>query len=206
MKRFIFAIILFIIGFICLNFKVYAATGNGEEYKTYYDKGLQKINVSGTQMITLYGKSVCNGSTCPTVLYAGQFTDFKEALKNTVVCTNGEKYISYQIGTSGKSGAFDNSNSADNYSGDMYWGEEYQVTCISNNNGSSTVLETVTTNSNNQNNQNNQLNNSGGYNSATPENNPGTGVSTYFVVLGLVALVSYFCMIIVKKHNLFKNI
>lgn len=45
-----------------------------------------------------------------------------------------------------------------------------------------------------------------GYNSSSTVNNESTGINTYFVVLGLVGLISYIFMMCVKKYNLFKNI
>ena len=36
--------------------------------------------------------------------------------------------------------------------------------------------------------------------------NPQTGVNTYFVVLGIVAIISYSFMLLTKKFNLFKKI
>lgn len=45
-----------------------------------------------------------------------------------------------------------------------------------------------------------------GYNSSSTVNNESTGINTYFVVLGLVGLISYLFMMCVKKYNLFKNI
>lgn len=45
-----------------------------------------------------------------------------------------------------------------------------------------------------------------GYNSSSTVNNESTGINTYFVVLGLVGVISYIFMMCVKKYNLFKNI
>ena len=45
-----------------------------------------------------------------------------------------------------------------------------------------------------------------GYESSTAEDNVDTGVETYYIILIVVAIVSYAIMKVVKKYNLFKNI
>ena len=168
-----------------------------------------KTNVSGTNtMVTLYGKSVCSGSSCTLTYAFSNNSSFKEALAKAVVCTNGEKYIAYLFAGSGNVN-FKEDNKGE-LNGTAYWDEDYSVTCTSNNSGSSVVAlsndssssTTTTTRTANQSGQSNSSN----YNTATTVDNEQTGVNTYFIVLGLVAIISYVFMLCVKKFNLFKNI
>lgn len=178
-------------------------------YNKYNNGG--KISVIGEQIVTIYGRSICSGNSC-TYNYAGLNVgqDFTSALSKTVTCSNGINKISYSsINASAKNDFLDKNEAKVN--GTVYWSEQYHVTCT--NNGSIEVEKEQEAPNNGGNvgatdvDNNQGGNTSGGeYNTSTPEENPGTGVSTYFVVLGLVAIVSYICMILVKKHNLFKKI
>lgn len=226
MKNKIVLLVIVLVGFIGFRINVSAESGAGEEFKSYYDKGIQKIEVSGSKIVTIYGKSECNGSTCPKVEYVGQYSNFEDVLKQSIVCTNGEKYIIYQEAGSGKTGLYDSTKSQNSFSGTMYWGEEYQVTCTSNSTGNAVVeLEKPTTGNTTDGNTTGGNNggtgtsgditggNTGGSSAGSAStggngtvDNPQTGVSTYFVVLGLVAIISYAGMICIKRFNLFKNI
>lgn len=208
-------------------------------YNKYNSGGI--LSVKSSEKITLYGKSECNGSSC-TYKYAGiNSTNFKEALSNLIVCTNGEKYFVFQAAGTGKTDYLEDNKG--NTNGTVYWSEEYQITCTNNssNNGVETLESTKnpSTNSdqsqgtnnnqninqdqsqgtnNNQNtnqdqnqgtnnNQSQETNNGNGeYDSSTPGDVSETGVSTYFIVLGLVAAISFGFMLIVKKYNLFKSV
>lgn len=226
MKNKIVLLIIVLVGFIGFRINVSAASGSGEEFKSYYDKGIQKIEVSGSKIVTIYGKSECNGSTCPKVEYAGQYSNFEDVLKHSIVCTNGEKYIIYQEAGSGKTGLYDSTKSQDGFSGTMYWGEEYQVTCTTNSTGED-VVELEKPTSGNTTGGNTSSSNTGGTGTSGDTtggsstggstgsdstggsgtvDNPQTGVSTYFVVLGLIAIISYVGMVCIKRFNLFKNI
>lgn len=170
----------------------------------------ERISVTNSEIITLYGKSECNGTSCKLTYAGTNSSDFKEALSTLITCTNGEKNIIYQVGGTGKDD-FKEDNK-DKYSGTVYWSEEYQVTCststsgdtnvlLNNSNNTNTTTTTTTTTRVITNNDNNNE-----YNSSTPEDNPQTGVTTYFIVLSVIALVSYGIMLLAKKYNLFKSI
>lgn len=229
MRNKISILLLILSSFMFIN-TAKAESGNGDEYKSYYDKGIQSVTIRTPQWVTLYGKSICNGRTCQ-VEYAGQTSNFEEVLKKSVVCANGEQYITYQVGGSGKTGTYDSTQSENGFSGTMYWAEEYYVTCTSSNTGNNVLKPEVnnggaTNNgSSNTGNSNEGSSNSGSINNGSSNNgtsnggssnsgstndgtvqNPETGVNTYFIILGVVALVSYACTMFVKKLNLFKNI
>ena len=200
---------------------------NYNTLKSGFDKGIQTTNISTSEWVTLYGKSTCNGSTC-TLEYAGQYSNFEDVLKRSVVCTNGETNITYQSGSSGKT-QYAESNEA-KFNGTVYWNEQYYVTCTKTSDGNSTIiLENENNNNNNNSNNDNNLNNDSNndntnnnnnnngtsnedntnndeYNSATTVDPSETGVTTYFVVLSIVAIISYVVMMFIKKYNLFKSV
>ncbi len=215
MKKIIFKLFTLVIVISCLQINVFAATNadstqsNFEELKSKYNQGLQKITLSSSETyssanVTLYGKAVCTGSSCTNTYAASNDDSLKNALNKSVTCSTGEKYIVYQLAASGKDRFDKTKNSSLNYTGDGYWSEDYQVVCTNeskgtyieltdNGNGSgSTTTTTPSTNSN--------------YNSSSTVNQEQTGVTAYFIVLGLVALISGIFMMCVKKYNLFKNI
>lgn len=209
--------ILIVLMMICfMVIKVEAASSNAtegmdnfESLKSTYEKenaNLTKYTVNGSEIITLYGMSDCNGSNC-TVYYAGGKTTFEEVLKTIVTCSGGETNIMYQAAGSGKTGLYDVTKSQNGYSGKVYWSEEYQITCTSSSTGSNNVvIENV---SNGGNEQNGGITDTPGTNVGTGDStveNPETGVTTYFMVLGIIAVISYVGMIFIKKYNLFKNV
>lgn len=173
-----------------------------------YKKGIINETISGTKYVLIYGKSTCSNGTC-TISYANSssYTN-KDVLARSIKCQNGEKYISYQQRGSAK---------ITNETSNAYWSEEYQVVCSSE--GKGTYVELVDNDNSSGNNNNNGSNggtttnssnngssNGSNYNSSSTVNQEQTGVTTYFVVLGLVALISGIFMMCVKKYNLFKNI
>lgn len=169
-----------------------------------YKKGIINETISGTKYVLIYGKSTCSKGTC-TISYANSSTyTNKDVLARSIKCQNGEKYISYQQSGSGK---------ITSETSNAYWSEEYQVVCSSE--GKGTYVELVDNDNSNGNNDNSSsgttnttttTTNSSNYNSSSTVNQEQTGVTTYFVVLGLVALISGIFMMCVKKYNLFKNI
>lgn len=240
MKKGIINIVLIVISMFMININVYAANAGSaagttlyNELKSNYDKNkssLSKTSINNSGMVTLYGYSSCNGSSC-SINYMGISSKVEEALAKAVTCSNGEKYINYQNTGTGGATDFMEDNKAE-LNGDAYWSVDYQVTCTTTNTGSSNVELTNTSNSgtnsgnNTTNNGSNSSTNSGSnttnngsnstasstnttntnYNTSSTTNNENTGVNTYFVVLGLVAIISYVFMLCVKKYNLFKNI
>ena len=207
MKK-VFLKIAFVIYSFSISLNVFAATvpfiDNGTSTDTYGLKtkysSFTKTNVSSSNTtVTLYGKSVCSGSSCTVTYAASNNSSFKDALANAVVCTNGEKYIIYQdSGTQNHDYLSDNKLSTD---GTVYWDHDFSVTCKETSSGNysielvSNADTTVTT----ENATTTSFN-------GTTVNNEKTGVNTYFIVLGVVAIISYVFMLCVKKYNLFKNI
>ena len=206
MKKKIFILSLLMIGLASINVHVnaansYATSSSDATYNTlvsgYNNNKITKTSISTSGTVTLFGYSNCNGTSC-TYHYAGNITTFEEALKKSVVCTGGEKYISYQsTGEGGKKDFMTDNKAAHN--GDVYWSEDYYVTCTSNSGENTVQLEnTVDTNT--------DVTIEQDYNSSTTVKNEQTGVNTYFVVLGIVAIISYGFMVLTKKFNLFKKI
>lgn len=163
----------------------------------YNGNTLKSTSISSAGTITLYGKSECNGTSC-TYHYSGNNSTLENALSKAVTCTGGEQYITYQGTGEGGKTTFMEDNKA-GHDGIAYWSEDYYVTCTSSNNGDSTVELDNSVNDN-------ANNNGGNYGSADQGEQEELGVNTYFVVLGLVSVVSYAVMTLVKKYNLFKNI
>lgn len=169
-------------------------------FKAQYEKGIQKTNISTSGTITLYGYSSCQTGSC-TFKYTNTSQDFKEVLKQAVVCTGGENHIIYQ--TTGGADGYKASNS-ENYVGEVYWSEDFSITCTNTSSSSTITLnnspEQPTTDSNNTGGSN------GNYTSSTTTNNESQGVETYYIILGIVGILTYLLTILVKKQNLFKKV
>ncbi len=204
---------------------------NFDAFKSEFDKGIVQKNISSPSTeVVLYGKSECvSGGNC-TYQYQGvNVGDSHEVVLGKMIrCANGETSIDAQDGGSGGV-AYKGSNS-ENYNGTVYWTETYYVTCISNQNNNSigvndntsnnsTNNNDTTTDTNTSNNTSNQTdddiqdstddtddNEDSNYNSSSTEESPKTGVTTYYIILILVALVTYLIMLVIKKFNLFQKI
>lgn len=167
-------------------------------YKTQYEKGIQKSTINGSGIITLYGYSSCQTGSC-TYKYANINQDFKEVLKQAVVCSGGEKYIIYQ--TTGGADGYKSSNSA-NYSGEVYWSEDFSITCTNTSTSSTVTLNNSTAQPTTQ-----ASNGSGDYGSSGgTTTNEDQGVETYYIILGIVGIITYLLTIVIKKQNLFKKV
>ena len=185
------------ISLVVVRLNVNAAATNAdpgdENYSTLqsnYTNGITTTTVNGNDWVTVYGKAVCNGTTC-NISYANSL-NLEKVLSKSVKCSNGEKYINYTLGSTGNSPYIEE---GEKINGTGYFSEEYYVTCTSDNgNGAIQVEQEVSSNTN-----------VGNTNDGTIDN-PQTGVNTYFVVLGIVAIISYSFMLLTKKFNLFKKI
>lgn len=193
MKR----IMLFIVMFIALTINVSAANKvvkpedtDFNSFKAEYEKSIQKSTVNGSGIVTLYGYSSCQTGSC-VYKYANAYQDFKEVLKQAVVCSGGEKYIIPQT-TGGADGY--KTNNSENYVGEVYWSEDFNITCTNNSSSSAVIL-----------NNSNQTSN-GGFNSSNTTVNESQGVGTYYIILAIVGLITYLLTIVVKKQNLFKKV
>ena len=181
---------------VAVRLNVNAAATNAdpgdENYSTLqsnYTNGITTTTVNGNDWVTVYGKAVCNGTTC-NISYANSL-NLEKVLSKSVKCSNGEKYITYTLGSTGNSPYVEE---GEKINGTGYFSEEYYVTCTSDNgNGAIQVEQEVSNNTNVD------------TNDGTVDN-PQTGVNTYFVVLGIVAIISYSFMLLTKKFNLFKKI
>lgn len=228
-------LLIIVICFLCLNINVFAATdgisgttsitesqrdassenkSKWNELESNYKKGIITENITGTKYVLLYGKSVCNGSSCTNTYANSSSYTFKDVLSRSIKCSNGEKNINYQYIGGGKITTSSENTTA-------YWTEEYKVECTSTESGETVIKLNNDTNSSNSNSSSSsddnssnnstttdkttQTNNSN-YNSSSTVNNEKTGINTYFIVLALVAVISYIFMLCVKKYNLFKNI
>ena len=194
-------IVLLIICFILMTFNVEAAGDvqkpgdpNFEDYKSQYQKGLTTITITSgsNQIVSIPGYSSCDSTGC-SYKYMNYSTDYKEVLKNIIKCSGGEKYINIQ--QAGSVDGFKSDNKA-NYVGEVYWLEEFGVNCTSSSSSSAITLNT----------QSSGGSTTGDYSSSNTTTNPNQGVETYYIILGLVGVISYFGMIVTKKFNLFKNV
>ena len=184
------------ISLVAVRLNVNAAATNAdpgdENYSTLqsnYTNGITTTTVNGNEWDTVYGKAVWNGTTC-SISYANSL-NLEKVLSKSVKCSNGEKYINYTLGSTGNSPYVEE---GEKINGTGYFSEEYYVTCTSDNGNGSVQLENQVSNNTNV-----------GTNDGTVDN-PQTGVNTYFVVLGIVAIISYSFMLLTKKFNLFKKI
>lgn len=203
MKKNLLLIIL--ISIMCFTLNVNAANtiafegqSNFNTLKAQYNKGIQKTSINSTGTVTLYGYSDCDSSGC-SYKYSNTSTDYKEVLKSSVTCTGGEKYIVYQ--PTGGADGYKDSNSAD-YTGEVYWSEDFDVTCKSTSESGAIEISNTTTGGTNT----GASSSGNGYSSSTTTDPSNTGVETYYIVLGIVGIITYVLMRTVKKHNLFKNI
>lgn len=186
-----------------------------DSLKSQYDGGGKKYTLTKNTLIEIYGRTDSSGN----ITYAGNKSNLNSAIANVVTCSGGENYLKYsQYGYGSK----------DCKTGG-YWTDVYSVTCTNNSTSTdnSTVIDKSTGNvvsgGNNSSGSGSSSTGSGsgtssgsgtgsssssgsGYNSSSTVNNESTGINTYFVVLGLVGVISYIFMMCVKKYNLFKNI
>lgn len=223
--------LLILISIFCININVFAESTNAtktddgiyddetkyNELKKYFDNGIKTQNITKNGYVKIYGKSDCDSTGCDHE-YIGGTTDLKTVLTKTVVCTNGEKYIIYQQASSGQMVSY-KETTGDALVGTAYWDEVYDITCTNesgintipsntSNNTSNTGTNTGNNNSSNEgtNAGNNNGSSSEGYNSSTTTPNPNQGVETYYIILAVVAVISYFVVFMIKKYNLFKKV
>lgn len=217
MKKFMFVLLMIFMFGLGLNVDAAneVATEDSSNYsslQTQYNKGVQTTTINGSGTVTLYGYSSCTSSGCDYT-YAKKSSDFKEVLRTSVVCSGGEGYITYQV-TGGADG-YKTSNSA-GYTGNAYWSEDFIVTCT-NDSTSGNVEKLENSNAGNNGGSTNEDNSNGGntnsgtssgseYDSSSTVDSEETGVETYYIVLGIVAIITYVSMVVIKKYNLFKNI
>lgn len=204
-----------------------ATSDQGTEFttlKSEYESGIKKVTVSSPQsLVTIYGYSKCDGTSCDVSYYGGN-TTAEDALSKSIVCANGEKYVYYDSNVA--SGGLDyKSDNKAQYTGDAYWTEDYFVTCTSNRNESDNTLtpsgsdELNGGNKNDGNENDGNINNGSNddinndvtdknddYSSADTTDPSKTGVETYYVVLGVIVALTYSIMYLIKKYNLFKKI
>lgn len=232
-NRFLYLIVI-LIAIFSFNSKVFAVTAslgvvgtdsNASSLKSSFDAGIPTLNVSGSQEVEVFGKSVCSASsgTCTHVYQGVNSDDIKDLLQVAVKCTNGETKIQYNPTPTVSVAGDYKSGSSYTETSDLtaYWNEGYQVTCTSSSTGSNIVgLESSTTSSSTSSSSSSNSTSSGSstgsntssstsnqnYSSSTTETSPETGVETYYIVLGIVAILSYIIMVVVKRYNLFKNI
>jgi len=181
--------------------------------KAKYDEGLPSYSVNSSDLIVVYGYSECTASsgTC-TFNYQGNVGDNIETLlAKSVFCSNSESYLRYSTPTSPI--ADYRVKYSESVNDTMYWSEVYTVACVTDNSGENIV---DLNNSGNIDNNNDNISGDGGdaiiddgnsdYNSSSTEESPETGVETYYIILGLIAIISYGFMVVAKKYNLFKKI
>lgn len=203
-------IMLFVISFIMFSFTINvnaistAAKEGEDNYDSLlaeYNKGIQKINVTGTQTITLYGFSECSSSGC-SYTYSKTSNDFKEVLKKTIICNNGEKYIKYQDMKNSNIFYKSGLENDQRVTGKIAWSEDFSITCTNSQTPEAVQVDNPTSSGGTS---------SGGSNidnitSAGTTTNEDQGVETYYIILGIVGIITYFLTIIVKKQNLFKKV
>ncbi|MBQ3020974.1 MAG: hypothetical protein IJD92_01965 [Bacilli bacterium] len=199
------------------NSSAYPGQPHYETLKSSYNNfksNLPSVTVSSTRKtVTLYGQSICSTETSSCEYnYAGYTVNDnqEDVISDIVSCSNGEKYIIYQSTGSGKD-AFKDDNKANYDSGPnnepAYWSEDYSVQCSNDNTTSNGEVIENEKDSNDGNGSNGNGSNAGNdYNGSTTVPPVDTGVETYYIILGIVGLLTYGLMAVVKKHNLFKKI
>lgn len=227
MRNKILIITILLVVFVGVKLNVFAATyqecnsdSSSCTFKAEYEKAFSK-EVTSSDTVTVYARSVCSSGSC-TYRYQGQYSDVGDVLKKGIKCTNGESYINYKLSSSG--GASFKGTST--YEGTVYWNEDYVVTCTTNSTSTSDSKNVALKESSSSGNTsgNTSSDSSSGtsdtstgtstgtstsgdsYQSSDTVDNEETGVNTYFIVLGIVAIISYGFMLVVKKYNLFKKI
>lgn len=181
------------------------------------------LSVTGQGFVKVYGKSTCYASSqkCDYQYQTLNSNQAVEELLKNIKCTNGEKNITYTNNGSGGTAYGLNSSNLGAYTGrdpltsdtTYYWSEDYYVTCTNNTSSSSSGQKILTISDSGSNNSSNNSTNNGNssattttqaYNSSTTVDNSTTGVETYYIVLGIVAILCYSLMLIIKKYNKFK--
>ncbi len=192
---------LLIMGLVAAKVNVNAATSatpgdtNYSTLQSSYNAGIQSKTISSGDWITIYGKSVCDSNGSCEHSYVTGLKKREDVLSKTVKCSGGEKNISFDTNiSSGQADSYTDTSGNAVKSATVYWSEDIYVTCTSDSNGNIPSANEGTTNIENN------------YSGATTTQNPQTGVNTYFIILSVVAVISYAFMIFVKKFNLFKKI
>lgn len=177
---------------------VHSGDAGYDTFVSEYNKFPSIQITTDNQPIEIYGYSRCTVAAGCSYSYQGvKNTNLEQLLAQSITCSNGSNKISYSPAAS----AVTDFKSADYKTDDeVYWREVYTVTCTSDGNvqvedTSNTGTASTTTRAA-----------SGTPSSATGTDNVDTGVETYYVVLFVVAIVSYLLMRVIKKYNLFKSI
>ena len=182
---------------------------NIPEHKSLWDElyndfmNPEKVSIgNSTETITVYGLSTCDpvDDSCE-YKYAGLNTkNVTDYLKSVVTCSNGENYIGYKVKDTSES-----NNYKISYNGDpideqtrIVWTEDYYVKCMSS--------ESTTDDFTSVDLGNNDISGGGNQGDGGTVDNPDGGVFTYYLVLAIIAFISYVLMILVKKFNVFKKI
>ncbi len=207
MNKKITYVCLILMGSFVFNLNVFAdiasakmGDANYDQLKEAYEKELeeqtQTIDSEGT--ITIYGKSDCiSGGKCEYNYSDGKTAD--ELVSTITRCSGGETSITSVL--SGSGGEDYKDVNPNDYNGTVYWSEMYYVTCKAGEAETPTDPSAPSTPTNPSSTTTTKK-----YESSSTENSPETGVTTYYVVLGVIALISYLLMLAVKKGNLFKKI
>ena len=177
---------------------VHSGDAGYDTFVSEYNKFPSIQITTDNQTIEIYGYSRCTVAAGCTYSYQGvKNTNLEQLLAQSITCSNGSNKISYSPAAS----AVTDFKSTDYKNDDeVYWREDYTVTCTSDGNvqvedTSNTGTASTTTRPA-----------SGTPGSATGTDNVDTGVETYYIVLFIVAIVSYLLMRVIKKYNLFKSI
>lgn len=217
MKNKISFIIVLLVAFIGISLSVSAATyqecnsdsDSSCTFKALYEKSFSE-EITTSKDVTVYARSTCSNGTCKYT-YQGQYSDVGDVLSRGIKCKNGESHINYTLTSSG--GASFKGTST--YEGTVYWSEDYRITCTNDSSASSegkNVLLKETSSSGGSTSGSSSSGSTGtstsgdNYQTSDTVDNEELGVNTYFIVLGIVAIISYGFMIVVKKYNLFKKI
>jgi len=232
MKNKLYYILIIVIAILLFNNNVYAASvtvakegsSNYSNFASSFNSGIPSFTVSqALQEIVVYGKSVCSASGCSYQYQGVGSPSIRDLLKSAVRCSGGENNIEFVLAASAGEDYKQASNTSEN--GTIYWQEAYSVRCVSSSTGRDNVITLDSTSGSSSGIQSGtssgtqsgtlsgtQSGTSSGsstdsqYSSSTSTSSPNTGVETYYIVLGIVAIVSYVFMIFAKKYNLFKNI
>ena len=188
--------------------------------KDEYDNGIVEMPISQeNQEVIVYGHSICSADSGCDYTYQGvESSEVEELLASAVSCSDGSTSINYSLRAS-TAAAY--KSSSYEYDHEVYWSEIYTVTCTSDgtldigdsgsdgsvdDDDSDDYVEQGGSSGSGSGSSGSGSGSGSGYESSTAEDNVDTGVETYYIILIVVAIVSYAIMKVVKKYNLFKNI
>ena len=183
-------------------------------YENMFNAGPSKITLQSLingNVVKVYGKSECSVETkqC-TYAYFSLGTSVESYFEQYISCSGGETKIEYQhIGSPDVLKVYKGLADYNETSNEVvYWQEDYSVSCLSDSDSVTNGYTDITLNGSSSSGSDSSGGNvSGDYPSSDGTVDGGeTGVITYYIVLGIIAIGAYGLLLVSKKYNLFKKI